>query len=206
MLLGIALHASMSFFPVAWVVTDRQQDPALGFVFSAIHGFRMPIFFVMSGYFSAMLLDRRGRWSLIKHRFSRVFLPLLLGMVTIVPATFWISSVAMSSASGKAASVAPAGGAPDIWEAAAAGDVGAMERHPANADVNGRGGKYRSTPLQRAALAGRAEVVELLIRHGVDVNALEGDRSSPLHSAALLGHEKVVYLLVQNAVDAEPTP
>ncbi len=110
MLLGIALHASMSFFPVAWVVTDRQQNPALGLVFSAIHGFRMPLFFVMSGYFSAMLLDRRGRWSLVKHRFLRVFLPLLLGMVTIVPVTFWISSVAMSSAPGKAASVAPAGG------------------------------------------------------------------------------------------------
>ncbi len=55
--------------------------------------------------------------------------------------------------------------------------------------------------MQRAALAGRAEVVELLIRHGADVNAIEGDRSSPLHSAALLGHEKAVYVLVQNGAD-----
>ena len=101
MLLGIVLHASLSFFPSFWVVTDRRQDPAFGIVFSAIHGFRMPLFFVMSGFFSAMLLHRRGRWSLVKHRFFRVFLPLLLGMVTIVPATFWISTVAMSSASGK---------------------------------------------------------------------------------------------------------
>jgi Acyltransferase family/Ankyrin repeats (3 copies) len=202
MLLGIALHASMSFFSVAWVVTDRQQKPALGFVFSAIHRFRMPIFFVMSGFFSAMLLDRRGRWALVKHRFSRVFLPLLLGMVTIVPATFWISAVAMSSGLGKAATVAPAGEAPGIWEAAAAGDLSAVERLLANgADVNGRGGKYRSTPLQRAALAGRAEVTELLIRHGADVNAVDGDRSSLLHSAALLSHEKVVWVLVQNGAE-----
>jgi peptidoglycan/LPS O-acetylase OafA/YrhL len=202
MLLGIVLHASLSFFPFTWVVTDRRQNPALGIVFSAIHGFRMPLFFVMSGFFSAMLLRRRGRWSLVKHRFFRVFLPMLLGMVTIVPATFWISSVAMSSARVRAVGVAPAGGATDIWEASAAGNLGAIERHLANgADVNGRGGKYRSTPLQRAALAGRADVVELLIRHGADVNAIEGDHSTPLHSAALFGHEKVVHVLVQNGAD-----
>jgi Ankyrin repeats (3 copies) len=123
-------------------------------------------------------------------------------MVTIVPATFWISSVATSSAPGKAVGGAPAGGAPDIWEAAAAGDLGAIERHLANgADVNGRGGKYRSTPLHRAALAGRAEVVELLIRRGADVNAHEADNSAPLHAAALFGHETVVHLLVQNGAD-----
>jgi hypothetical protein len=202
MLLGIVLHASLSFFPFPWVVTDRQQNPAIGFVFSAIHGFRMPLFFVMSGFFSAMLLHRRGRRALVKHRFFRVFLPLLLGMVTIVPATFWISSVAMSSGSGKPVGVAPAGGVPDIWEAAATGDLGVIERHLANgADVNGRGGKYRSTALQRAALAGREEAAELLIRRGADVNALEGDQSTPLHSAALLGHEKVVHVLVQNGAD-----
>jgi peptidoglycan/LPS O-acetylase OafA/YrhL len=201
MLLGIGLHASLSFFPLAWVVTDRQQNSALGIVFSAIHGFRMPIFFVMSGFFSAMLLHRRGRWSLVKHRFRRVFLPLLLGMVTIVPATFWISAVATSSAPVKAAGVA-LGGVPDIWEAAAAGDLGALERNlEKGTDVNGRGGKYRSTPLQRAALSGRADVVELLIRRGANVNGVEADHSTPLHSAALFGHEKVVYMLVQNGAD-----
>ena len=109
MLLGIVLHASLSFIPSFWIVTDRQQNPGFGIVFSAIHGFRMPLFFVMSGFFSAMLLHRRGRWSLVKHRFFRVFLPLLLGMVTIVPATNWISYVAMSSASGKSGSVPQTG-------------------------------------------------------------------------------------------------
>src|SRR5262245_33167878 len=80
MLLGIVLHAALSFFPSFWVVTDSRQDSDFGIVVSAIHGFRMPLFFVMSGFFSAMLLYRRGRGSLVKHRFKRVFLPLLLGM------------------------------------------------------------------------------------------------------------------------------
>ncbi len=202
MLLGIVLHAALSFFPSFWVVTDRQQNPGFGIVFSAIHGFRMPIFFDMSGFFSAMLLQRRGRWSLVKHRFFRVFLPLLLGMVTIVPATNWISVVAMSSASGKPGGVPPAEGASDIWAAADAGDKGAIERHLANgAAVNSLGGKFGSTPLQRAALAGRTEAVELLIRRGADVNAVDRARSTPLHAAAFLGHEKTVHVLVQNGAD-----
>ena len=137
MLLGIVLHAALSFTSF-WIVTDRRHEPGFGIIVSAIHGFRMPVFFVMSGFFSAMLLRRRGRWSLVKHRFFRVFLPLLVGMVTIVPATFWNSSVATSSAPGKAVGVAPAGGAPDIWAAAAAGDLGAIERCLASgAAVNG---------------------------------------------------------------------
>ena len=202
MLLGIVLHASMSFIPSFWVVTDRQQNPGFGIVFSTIHGFRMPLFFVMSGFFSAMLLHRRGRRALVKHRFFRVFLPLLLGMVTIVPATWWICYVAMSSASGKPGSVPPSGGTSDIWAAAEAGDLGAIEWNLANgAAVNGPDGKSGSTPLQRAAGAGRAEAVELLIRRGADVNAVDRDRSTPLHVAAFLGHEKTVHALVQNGAD-----
>ena len=102
MLLGIVLHASLSFFPSYWMVTDRRQNDGFGVVFSAIHGFRMPLFFVMSGFFSAMLLHRRGRGALVKHRFHRVFLPLLAGMFTIVPLTIGVSTLAMSSASAEA--------------------------------------------------------------------------------------------------------
>ena len=110
MLLGIVLHASLSFFPSFWMVADRRQDDGFGVVFSAIHGFRMPLFFVMSGYFSAMLVHKRGRGALIKHRFQRVFLPLLAGMFTIVPLTFGVSTLAMSPASPKTGSPSPVGG------------------------------------------------------------------------------------------------
>ncbi len=202
MLLGIVLHGALSFFPSFWIVTDRQQNPAFGILVSAIHGFRMPLFFVMSGFFSAMLLSRRGRASLVKHRFFRVFLPLLVGMFTITPATTWISAVAMSSAAVKSGSAPPSAGVSDIWAAAEAGDNGAIERHLANgAAVNGPDGKFGSTPLERAALAGRAEAVELLIRRGADVNAVDRDRGTPLHAAAFLGHAKVVHALVENGAD-----
>ena len=59
MLLGIALHAALSFMDFPWVVQDRVRAPEFGFVVSAIHGFRMPLFFMMSGFFTAMLWRRR---------------------------------------------------------------------------------------------------------------------------------------------------
>src|SRR4051812_34455350 len=125
MLLGIVLHASLSFFPSLWLVTDRQQDSAFGIVFSAIHGFRMPLFFVMSGFFSAMLLHRRGRGALVKHRFHRVLLPLLAALFTIVPLMYGVSTLAMSAASRTSGGVARPERTDNIWAAARAGDLGA---------------------------------------------------------------------------------
>jgi peptidoglycan/LPS O-acetylase OafA/YrhL len=199
MLLGIVLHASLSFFPSYWLVTDCRQNDTFGVVFSAIHGFRMPLFFVMSGYFSAMLLHRRGRGSLVKHRFHRVFLPLLAGMFTIVPLTIGVSTLAMVSAAQKSGSAVPAVGSSNIWAAARAGDLAAIERHLANGVVveavdPDRGG----TPLLWAAATGRAQAVELLIKRGADVNAVDPDGGTALHAAAFLGHENVVEVLIRS--------
>ena len=206
MLLGIVLHASLSFFPSFWMVTDRRQDPGFGIVFSAIHGFRMPLFFVMSGFFSAMLLHQRGRRALVKHRFHRVFLPLLLGMVTIVPATNWISGVAISSASSKPGGGSPTGEASNIWAAARAGDLDAIERHLASGvGVDDLDPERGGTPLLWAAVTGRAEAIELLIGRGADVNAVGRDGGTALHAAAFLGHEKVVDVLVRNGANVNAT-
>jgi peptidoglycan/LPS O-acetylase OafA/YrhL len=198
MLLGIVLHASLSFFPSYWMVTDRRQDSAFGIVFSAIHGFRMPLFFVMSGYFSAMLLQKRGRGSLIKHRFHRVFLPLLVGMFTIVPLTIGVSTLAMASAARKAGGAGPAAGTSNIWAAARAGDLGAIERHLASGvAVDAQDPQRGGTSLMWAACAGQAEAIELLIKRGADPNAAGQDGGTALHGAAFLGHEKAVEALIR---------
>ena len=206
MLLGIVLHASLSFFPSFWIVTDRRQEPVFGILFSAIHGFRMPLFFVMSGFFSAMLLHRRGCKSLVLHRFYRVFLPLLLGMVTIVPLTVWISSVAMSTAAQKSGSPPLAKDESDIWRAAKAGDLGAIEQHLASGTtVDALHPEHGGTPLIWAAVTGQTEAIELLIGRGADVNALSQDGGTALHASAFLGHDSAVELLLRNGAKVNAT-
>lgn len=202
MLLGIVLHASLSFFPSFWIVSDRSQAPALGVLFSAIHGFRMPLFFVMSGFFAAMLLKRLGRGAWLRHRFRRVLLPMLLGLVTIVPATTWISSVVTSSARDEPGGPLLDGLASGLGKAASAGDLEAIEKLLADgAPVNGRVGDLGVMPLHLAALSDRSEAVALLIERGADVNAAATDGGTPLHASAFAGCDRASRALVEAGAD-----
>ncbi|MYA59741.1 MAG: acyltransferase family protein [Chloroflexi bacterium] len=93
MLLGVVLHASMFLVWREWPVVAKEISPDLPYddIVHAIHGFRMPVFFLLSGFFTAMLWQRRGRKELVNHRLRRVGLPLVIGAFTIVPIhVFWI--------------------------------------------------------------------------------------------------------------------
>ncbi len=95
MFLGVLLHAALFLIPIGWPETAKEASFDLPYdeIIHAIHGFRMPIFFLLSGFFTMMLWQRRGTQLLINHRLKRVGLPLLIGMFTIVPigAWWWIS-------------------------------------------------------------------------------------------------------------------
>ena len=90
MLLGIGLHAAIPFVP--WRGDDETGVWLLDVFVGFVHGFRMPLFFMISGFFTAMLWHRRGLRSLIRHRLRRVGLPLLVGCFTIIPAV-WIGII-----------------------------------------------------------------------------------------------------------------
>ena len=90
MLLGIVLHAAVYLIPGMWD-TDYPDEASdfYAILFFAIHGFRMPAFFLLSGFFTAMLWKRRGLRELVKHRLKRVGLPLAIGAMTVIPVTIW---------------------------------------------------------------------------------------------------------------------
>ena len=200
MLLGIVLHASLSFFPSFWIVTDRRQDPAFGIVFSAIHGFRMPLFFVMSGFFSAMLLAQARPRGAGQAPVPPGVPPLAgWGWSPSSRLTIGISTLAMSSASRKPGGAAPAEGASDIWAAAeratsapSSGTWRAGRRWtPWTPNSAGRRCCGRRSPVGRrpsSCSSGR----------GADVNAAGRDGGTALHAAAFLGHEKAVDVLVRH--------
>ena len=88
MALGIVLHAALPFIP--WRDWDGIEPFALNTLVALVHGFRMPLFFLLSGFFTAMLMHRRGLRALVGHRVRRVGLPLLVSVFTILPAV-WAS-------------------------------------------------------------------------------------------------------------------
>ena len=101
MLLGVIFHASVfltaaSDWPVhdAYVeATPVARNPYV-YVVSVLHGFRMPLFFLISGFFTALLWQRRGLRQVAEHRLKRIALPLALGALTIVPINAWLFSPA----------------------------------------------------------------------------------------------------------------
>ena len=78
MLLGIVYHAALAFaagFP--WLVQDISRNQGLYLFQAASHGFRMPLFFLISGFFTAMLWRKHGLRALLANRFRRILLPWL---------------------------------------------------------------------------------------------------------------------------------
>ena len=82
LMLGVLVHASMSFIPGAqyfWLVADSQPNAWLGLGFHVPHMFRMILFFLLAGFFGRMALHRLGLKSFIHDRAKRIGLPLLAG-------------------------------------------------------------------------------------------------------------------------------
>ncbi len=201
MLLGIALHAALSFSDVPWVVQDSQKNEVFGLIFLAVHGFRMPLFFLVSGFFTAMLWRKRGLRSLVKHRAKRILLPCLLGLVTIVPAMGWVSTQVNQPA--QAADGQPES-SPALIATVRRNDLdGASVELAAGADIDAQDPLSGVTPLSWAALHGHSEVARLLIEHDADLDVRNRDGARPLHAAAFLGHAAVVKLLIESGADIE---
>ena len=97
MLLGIVLHATVPYFSrlyefeFVWPADD-DQSVLLALVFDFIHSWRMPVFFLLAGFFAHLVLDRRSTSMFVLDRLKRVALPLVLFgavMAVIIP-PIWV--------------------------------------------------------------------------------------------------------------------
>ncbi|MEY9417243.1 peptidoglycan/LPS O-acetylase OafA/YrhL [Bradyrhizobium japonicum] len=82
LLLGIVLHAAMSFVPATprfWFIQDTHPSLLLGLLTFTIHVFRMTTFFLMAGFFARMSFHRRGTQGFVRDRLQRIGLPLVIG-------------------------------------------------------------------------------------------------------------------------------
>ena len=91
MMAGIFFHAALAYSPLLsnlWMTADPSTSIALDAVAWFSHLFRMPLFFVIAGFFSSYLIERRGLAGFLKNRGRRILLPLVLFLPLL-----WLSYV-----------------------------------------------------------------------------------------------------------------
>lgn len=199
MLLGIVLHAALSFMPgMPWIVQDEEPFRGVGETVSAIHGFRMPLFFLLSGFFTAMLWRRRGMGGLLKQRTLRILVPLAIGAGTLVPVMWWLV-IAFGSNNPAPVEVAPE----TTIYSAARDDNGEAIRVLVEdgAEVNTPDPQFQTTPLGWAAIGDSPEAASVLIELGADPNQTYGMGSTPSHTAMFFGHAAVAEALIDGGAD-----
>jgi glucan biosynthesis protein C len=96
LLLGIPFHVSEIYRVSGHFSISSTDTSYIASLLSAlIHSFRMPAFFLLSGYFAAMLIVRQGSSRWIKSRYLKLGIPLVattltLGLLEETLATFYM--------------------------------------------------------------------------------------------------------------------
>ncbi len=191
MLLGIGLHAALAFFPSFWPVQDNTSsvDGIFDEIFLAVHGFRMPLFFLLSGFFTSMLWRRRGLRSLVEHRLRRIALPLLIGFLTIVPLVDWVSAETSADQFD------------NLLVAVLFQNTTAVDRLLGDgADPNSPRDEEGVTPLHLAALVSNADIAERLLEAGADPLVVDDDDDAPFAYAYYVGSASVADVLVDYGI------
>jgi len=114
MLLGIVIHAAITYASIdygrAWSLKDPNNSLLFDVVVGFIHAFRMPVFFVAAGYFSALLFYKKGPKAMLMNRLKRIVFPFLLGVLITYPI------IIFSFTFSKAAFAGAASPASDAWQ------------------------------------------------------------------------------------------
>lgn len=81
MLAGVFFHAALAFSPLMqgfFPTADRQSSVWVDVLAWALHLVRMPLFFLVAGFFAAWVIQRRGGTAFARQRVRRIALPFLV--------------------------------------------------------------------------------------------------------------------------------
>lgn len=81
MLAGVVFHAGLAYSLLLhqfWPTADAGQSVVVDILLWFSHLFRMPLFFVVAGFFAALLVTKQGIGGMLRNRFTRVLLPFIL--------------------------------------------------------------------------------------------------------------------------------
>jgi glucans biosynthesis protein C len=81
MFAGVLFHAGLAYSPIMhrfWPTSDVGNSVWMDVLIWFLHLFRMPLFFVVAGFFAALLVQQRGVGGMLHQRAKRVLLPLVV--------------------------------------------------------------------------------------------------------------------------------
>ena len=84
----VLFHAVLSYTvrpSAVWTFQDRTTTSAAEFIVKFVHVFTLPTFFILAGFFSAMLYLRRGPQEFTHNRALRIALPFAVGWMILHP-------------------------------------------------------------------------------------------------------------------------
>ncbi|GGY83784.1 hypothetical protein GCM10011613_30860 [Cellvibrio zantedeschiae] len=88
MLAGVLFHAALAHSVLlhnVWLPANAEQSQWVDVFAWFSHLFRMPLFFVIAGFFAALLVQKRGVGRMLKNRAVRILLPLVI----FLPLCMW---------------------------------------------------------------------------------------------------------------------
>ena len=89
MLLGVVFHSTLAYKFKSHGGYQPHDEQFNHWIFDLsgffIHSFRMPLFFLIAGYFCRFLYYKIGEHKFILHRWKRVGIPFFTGLILIVP-------------------------------------------------------------------------------------------------------------------------
>ncbi len=98
MLLGIYLHAVVGYSREGgWPYKDAHPTALYDWTLGYIHAFRMPLFYVMAGFFAALLTYRRGLKSFLQNRAQRILIPFVVGWSLMFPVVAFLATYARTA-------------------------------------------------------------------------------------------------------------
>jgi hypothetical protein len=187
MLLGLVLHGILSFAGEPWLAMDVGSEPEVILpIIGWIHGFRMQLFFLVSGFFTAMMWKKRGGTALVKQRLLRIGIPLVAGAVILFPTMMVLGAW---------------GGEVIAERTEMRAEESKAKPKEKKADQNAE--RKSDQGLQRLVLSGNYTLVKVALNRGGDVNAKD-DSGTPLLTLATLADDwAMIDLLLERGADIE---
>jgi glucans biosynthesis protein C len=89
MICGIVIHGAY-FYIIERLLHGQAPNKLLILVTSLLHRFQMPLFFILGGFVTAMLVEKYGLRGAYLNRARRMLIPFLAAVVTVLPLTLWL--------------------------------------------------------------------------------------------------------------------